>query len=339
MTSPLGRHVAAEIGSDGTVVVQTFDAPIVAGISVDGMAHIRSQRDLDEDYRLETGPGRLELRPREGRWPFGWRRDRTPLTVDVPAGATVRFDSTSGGVTVTGLSGEQHYRTASGEVAADIDGGDVTIESASGSASLTARRPTVARARTASGDIRILADHLTSLEVRSMSGRVEVVGRPEGEGPFGIETVSGSASLGLTGPAQVDATSVSGVLRSELPSRGSGGVGLRTMVVDGAGPLVRFRSVSGGLRVEDRAGRGAGSTTAGPGAETAAPATSGDTSMAAGDRDARLDILRALERGEIDVADADRRLAAVGSSERPAGGAVVGGEPRRFESLGFYGRV
>ena len=257
MTSSLGRHVAAEIGPNGTVVVQTFDAPIVGGISADGMAHIRSQRDLDEEYRLEAGPGRLELRPREGRWPFGWRRDRTPLTVEAPAGATVRFDSTSGGVTVTGFAGEQHYRTASGDVVADIDGGAVTIEGASGAASLTARRPTVARARTASGDIRIAADHLTSLEVRSMSGRVEVVGRPEGDGAFGIETVSGHASVGLTGPARVDAVSVSGQLRSELPSRGSGGIGLRTMAVDGTGPLVRFRSVSGGLRVADPAGRAA----------------------------------------------------------------------------------
>jgi hypothetical protein len=121
---------------------------------------------------------------------------------------------------------------------------------------------------------------------------------------------------------RIEARTVTGELRSELPHRREAGPGRKQLVVgDGAIPLA-FRSVSGDLRVtkpRDSLPAGAAAAppdvTARPAAPLApiapvSPVAPNDGS--AGSREvARIDVLRALERGELSVEAAMRRIAEI----------------------------
>ena len=110
---------------------------------------------------------------------------------------------------------------------------------------------------------------------------------------------------------------ISGDLDSRLDSRREDAAGRRVLVVGQGGPIVSLRSTSGDLRVDDErivlALRGRRPD------PVATPAAADPTGRAAPRAPARstadegddLEILRALERGEIDTGEAGRRLAAL----------------------------
>ena len=193
--------------------------------------------------------------------------------------------------------------------------------------------------RTVSGDLDLRAATLTGLDVTSMSGDLKVAGRLVGDGPFRVETVSGDALLAPAGDIRIEMTTVSGDLRSDIGGTAQGGRGRRSLVVGERGATVTFRSMSGDLRVvpaikvetEGRAEPSArpepepaaktdtvppdpvverDDTERVPVAVAPSPAQS-DSSTDADEDDARIAILRALERGEIDVTEAGKRLEAL----------------------------
>ncbi|MGZ6313906.1 MAG: DUF4097 family beta strand repeat-containing protein, partial [Candidatus Limnocylindrales bacterium] len=163
------------------------------------------------------------------------------------------------------------------------------------------------------------------LEIHTMSGDVRVEA-PLLAGTHRVETVSGDAVLVGVDGLTVEASTISGDLATDLPHRISGGPGRRTMVVgDGAAKLA-VRSMSGDLDLvhgqpqgglpglpaaprlpvappapppPGRPGRAAPPTPAPPSAAAVADPREGG----------RLRILLELERGEIDVDEAGRRLA------------------------------
>ena len=103
--------------------------------------------------------------------------------------------------------------------------------------------------------------------------------------------------------------------------RAEGGRGRRSLAIGTGGPLLTFRSMSGDLRVV-RPGPVAAAPTARrprhrPPTAAARPRADGrrrrrpNGAIALAYDDARLRILRSLERGEIDVAEAGRRLEAL----------------------------
>jgi hypothetical protein len=189
--------------------------------------------------------------------------------------------------------------------------------------------------RTVSGDLDLRAVTLSGLDVTSMSGDIKVAGRLSGDGPFRVETVSGDALLAPAGDVRIEMTTVSGDLHSEIDGTAQGGRGRRSLIVGDRGPTVTFRSMSGDLRIARAIKVTADATSSTPEAEptlkpepeAAAPSTSAmptpaierdDTervpvafAAAPTDEDGGLAILRALERGEIDVAEAGQRLEAL----------------------------
>ena len=151
-------------------------------------------------------------------------------------------------------------------------------------------------------------------------------------------TVSGDALLAPAGDVRIEMATLSGDLRSQLGGRSEGGRGRRSLIVGSGGPLVSVRSMSGDLLVVpptpvettppgSSAWAGsdepAPSPPAAPTPPAAPPLTGQSTSVGdsgattatptleADHDDARLRILRSLEAGEIDVAEAGRRLEAL----------------------------
>jgi hypothetical protein len=139
--------------------------------------------------------------------------------------AGVELSSASGGIAVRGaVDGPVHTKTASGDTRLTEVSGDVDLQSVSGDLNVDA----------AGG----------SVTVKSVSGDVRVDSLSEGR--VVVNNVSGDIALGIASGTRVeiDASSLSGHMGSEVPLSGDGGG-------DDDGPLVTIRSntVSGDFRL------------------------------------------------------------------------------------------
>ena len=136
-------------------------------------------------------------------------------------------------------------------------------------------------------------------------------------------TVSGDTLLAPAGDMRVEMATLSGDLESELDGLTESRRGYRALRVGSGEPLLELRSMSGDLRIVRPTAIPARTTPSGEGAQgpsvPAAEASSaaGPTpaqangAIAAAYEDARLRVLRSLERGEIDVEEAGLRLEAL----------------------------
>ena len=164
-----------------------------------------------------------------------------------------------------------------------------------------------------SGDLALRAATIATLRATTTSGDIRLAGRLDGQGPFTIESVSGDALLALAGDVRVDLQTVAGDLRSEIPGRSESRPGKRSMTIGSGGSTLSVRTMSGDVRIV----RASPVTRDERAAAMAHDAVADLTDAAA---DARLTILRALERGEIDVAEATRRLEAIDPIGEPGDG-------------------
>jgi hypothetical protein len=280
---------------------------------------------------IEAGEGQLSLTAPE-RFGLGvvfavGRRSSLDLEVEVPRSAVVSIETASAELEVTDLISQLKVRTASGDVTLDGLAGTLELDAVSGDVRVTAAGALDLRARTISGDLAVRGPRLGRAEIGSTSGDVRLDAELAGPGPFGIETVSGDATIVGRMGLRIEARTVTGDLRSELPHRREASPGRKQLVVgDGAVPF-SFRSVSGDLRVTSPrdslpAGVAIGETTAvapeapvppvPPTAPLAPVPPAAPTNPGAGGREvARMDVLRALERGELSVEAAMRRIAEI----------------------------
>jgi hypothetical protein len=323
---PTTTPLEVDLGAAGEVVVETLDTEIrLRGIE-GSVARVRlAAGDLADEFKVETGPGRLSVRPIR-RWMLGHRRDIGPLELDVPRDAIVRAGSASGSVLALDLVAGGRFRSASGDVDVAGLGGSVDAESMSGGVRVRTAEPIELRLRTASGRIDVVAPAATRVEARTVSGSLRVSGRLAGDGPFSLESVSGDITIGTDGAIRLTASTVSGRVRSELPQVVDVGRG-RTLALGGDGPVVGARSVSGDIRVVPATAEvGVGpaapappaalvppaapapAPSASPVTAPTAPSVEPSVATSAPTEDPRLPVLRALERGDIDVAEAGRRL-------------------------------
>jgi DUF4097 and DUF4098 domain-containing protein YvlB len=105
----------------------------------------------------------------------GWGMDNEAhLVIHVPAGSAVMATLVSADFKVTRLLGNLHVQTVSGNVSGDA-GGDI-------------------EATTVSGDVRLTGRGAKSIEVKTISGGIQLMG---GGGEVNVTTVSGDASLEL----------------------------------------------------------------------------------------------------------------------------------------------
>jgi hypothetical protein len=315
MTTATGSWIEHAIGAEGLLAIRIRDGEIrLRGI--DGaIARVRdvNDHDLGEMLTIDRGDGSLSLRSGRGleivlgRWDGrrGTGHHAPELEIELPRRASVVIEAASCDVGADGLLGDQRYRSASGDVTLRAVTGRIDVEAVSGDVDITATGTAAVVARTVSGDVALRAATLSSVVATTTSGDLRIAGRLSGPGPFSIDTVSGDALLAPAGDVRIEMNSVTGGLSSEFDGS-TVSRGRRSLEIGRAGPAVTFRSMSGDLRVVRPV----------PISEPAPPADSpppvrapAPANGAIAADDARLAILRSLEHGEIDVAEAGRRLA------------------------------
>lgn len=303
--------VAHEIGRRGELILRTHTGEVDVR-AVDGdVARVRDDdgHDLTSRFDIATLPGRLEVRARDriGLDPGIGRRHRggRHLTVEVPAEASVSIDTASGRVRATGLRGEQRYRTVSGALELQAVTGAIGVDSVSGSVNVVAVGEVDLSGRLVSGDLRLDGGTLRSVAIGTTSGDVRLAAPLDGPGPYSLQTVSGDVEVvaGSDG-VRVDARTVSGDITSDATREHRGRRDSRSLDVGGAGQTLTFKSISGDLRVFGPS-RGSGGVASHASPEPAAPPRAPE---APEEPDPRLEVLRALEAGTIDIETATRRL-------------------------------
>jgi hypothetical protein len=219
------------------------------------------------------------------------------VEADVPTSAQMQLTAVSSDVTVVDLRGEQRYHTVSGDLSVTNSGGSIRLETVSGDATIRADAELAVQAQTVSGDLNIIAPTLTSLRANTVSGDVDMEAELAGTGDFKVETVSGDLSVGLVGSATFEIHGLSTDVSSELDHRLEGQVDRRRVVIGNGAPRLLFNSMSGDVDIRR------------PRRISAQPAAAPVAEPTPAEQESQLEVLRALERGEIDVDEATRRLA------------------------------
>lgn len=289
---------------------------------------------------VESTGGELAIRERDViGLAFGKLHKSLRLDVDVPSAADTTVDVASGRIRARGLRGRQRYRTASGDVDVTDAGGPIEVDAVSGDVAIALAEAATLSVRTVSGDVAAVGGSLASLRISTTSGDVRVDSPITGATGNAIETLSGDATIVATAGISVVARTVSGDLSSDLPHRSDGRTGRRTLVIGDGRVELSFRSVSGDLRIRGQATDSTAPTPPSPASAATPPrppdapspspapgqpvppratgpeqhgGSTGSGSSASGPRDVddeRMAILRALERGELDIATSMDRLA------------------------------
>jgi Putative adhesin len=343
-TAPSTREVPLAPGGD-VELLTTASEVRVRGHDEDVVrVRVLDDAEIDDVLRVEGGPDHVRIHDLDGPafrlGPLTLRPRHAPdLELEVPRRARLTVRTVSGDVVAEGLAGETRWATTSGELRLALDGGPVRVESTSGDVDLRASAEISLGIRSVSGDLRIRAPRLLGLAAESTSGEVHVEAALARAGAHTISTVSGDVELATDSPLRLETQTVTGDVEASVPHRTEGSRGRRTIVVGDGATAVRVRTMSGdvglhgGPRDDDRAPM-AGEVPEPPlppvpplspappfvvAQATAAPnlvrqpgGPSPATGGGAGSTDrreaARLEVLRALERGELDVEDAAHRL-------------------------------
>jgi hypothetical protein len=289
------------IGMDGLLVLRLEDGDVrITGVAGD-RATVRASDGVATDGLLvERGERSLSVSTGGMPQAVGHRRrgrsDDADLIVEAPVGATVVLESRSGDVRAARLTGDVRLTSASGDVSVRDAGGRLVVDAVSGDVEVTATGELDLSARTVSGDLELRAGVVRALQATTTSGDITLVGTFQGDGSFSVETVSGDTAIESPRPVRIEATTLTGDIHGPNVDHRSGGGGRPVVLGSGDGPTITFRSTSGDLsvRVADEAARRA--------AVAPSPPATPDRS---------LEVLRALERGDIDVTEATRRLSAL----------------------------
>jgi hypothetical protein len=309
------------VGESGRVSLNVTSGDVRIRAIPGGEAHIRatfeisasSDADADRIFEsvqlqvdrsagslgVEESPGHHSVGAVIGRL-FGGSGDyELTVEADVPTSAQMQLTAVSSDVTVTDLHGEQRYHTVSGDLSVNNSGGSVRLETVSGDATIRAEEAVAVQAQTVSGDLNITTPTLRSLRANTVSGDVELEAELTGSGDFRVETVSGDLGVGLVGSATFEIHGLSTDVSSELDHRLEGQIDRRRLIIGSGGPRLVFNSMSGDVSI-----RHPRRISARP---PAAPRPVPEPTPA--EQESQLEVLRALERGEIDVDEATRRLA------------------------------
>ena len=327
------------IGDHGRLAVSLASAEIRLA-AIDGervLVRTPDGRTLPDGIVVEATDRALTIREASNGLAAG--RRLVQLEIRVPARSEVAIATASGWLDGVGLLGEQHYRTVSGETRLRDVAGTIELTTVSGDAVVDLSGPTTLALKSVSGDATIRGGRLDALRVGSTSGDIRIDSPLAGAAENAIETLSGDVELMASGGLRVEARTVSGDISTKLPHRNEGRMGRRTLIVGDGSIELAFRSVSGDLRILD----GSASVPIPPAPPAAPePPFSSDLDLAefarsdldrpdgaptdAAGRSAtavdpfeteRMTILRALERGELDVATAMDRLGSLDEAPKP----------------------
>ncbi len=315
-----GSGIEHEIGATGLLAVRLRAGDVrLRGVEGPIVRIIDADRELEGRLQVDRGEGSLSVRVDAGD-PFGMGihpdGHGEDLVIEVPMGATVVVEAASAEITIDGLTGDQRYRTSSGDIRLRDVSGQLSVETVSGDIDMLAVDRSSIAARTVSGDLAVRASDLDAFRATTTSGDVRLAGRLAGPGPFAIETVSGDMLLAIPGHVRLEASTITGDVTSEVTARSEGRPGRRVLIVGEGRPTMTVRSMSGDVSLtEASAVTRPRAPTPPMGNQMTEDRVTGDSPTivvdhagANVDDEARLAILRDLERGEIDVAEAGRRL-------------------------------
>jgi hypothetical protein len=309
------RHA---IGAGGSFGLKVTSADITArgvdgdDVSVRATFEIRadSEQDADEIFSrvqlvADATQGRLALSEPDGSPSLRGVLDRLlrgragvdlNVEAEIPVGAAVRVETVSGDMSGEGLQGRQRYTTVSGDLFLRDAGGDLRVNTVSGDVTVRGDHPLALRSEAVSGDLSVAVPRLEAFRTNSVSGDIEVEGELAPAGEFATETVSGDVSVGLVGSATFEVRGLSTDISSDLDHRIEGRLDRRRVIIGSGLPTFRFTSLSGDLSIRGSRRMAAAERSPAP-PQAAAPSD-----------DDQLVVLQALERGEIDVEEAARRL-------------------------------
>jgi len=321
------QEIEHEIGPAGRFALRVTNPDVELRATDGGLARVRIQFEIRADSDAEADAlfervrfpvssldGSLEVaEPKHAGstgigslvriFGIGGARVDATVTAEVPARADVVFDGVSADVTATGFTGSQQYRTVSGDLVLAQVAGDIRVRGVSSDVSLRADEPLRLELNTVSGDVSAFAPRFDDLRLVTVSGDIELEGELGPGREHRVETVSGDFRLGVLGGVTIEVRALSSDVHVSLPHRSEGSRDRRRYVIGGGEAGLLFSSMSG-----DIAAGAARRTTRVPVAPSpiAPQAAAAPTAVPA---DEELAILRALERGEIDVDEAAARLA------------------------------
>ncbi len=294
----------------GSVEIQAGES---GTISVQATKHNGGDKHTTiEMSQAEDGTVVVETREPEGGW--RWLGFSSPAKVDykvsVPAACNLSVSCISSSLSVQGIGGEFSFRTVSGGVDLQQLNGPFKINSVSGDIRGAGLSGTV-ELETVSGDVRMNESDLSSVRGTTVSGDLHLQ-TALGDGPYKIRSVSGDVFFFVPADTActVEIRAVSGKIASTLPltshvRRG----GSSTAVIQGGGVEVKLNSVSGDLWVGqpgDEPGK-AGSVAV-PHYEPPEPPEPPDPPAPQPKRLTTAEILALVERGEMSVDEAIRRM-------------------------------
>jgi hypothetical protein len=235
---------------------------------------VRASRRTREALDVEASPDAISIGIPAAR--FGWLRNggEVRLRIDVPRGSRIRAKLTNGPLRVEGVNGTLRLQTANGEidvrgapreahletVASDIDfeGTDSRVDARSISGGIDLKgvgREVIAS--TTSGSIEVEGGTLGRIDLRTLSGSIELEATLAEDARVALKTFSGSidVELPVDTSAAFELQSFSGDLRAELgngrTTSQSGGPGrhLTFDIGEGSG-RVSIETFSGSVRLE-----------------------------------------------------------------------------------------
>ena len=195
----------------------------------------RIEVEAKDVQEIEIEPGDRRLDVSDDKRVVETRTRSTNLKITVPEGTNVSVGAVSGQVTLKGRFGSVKVSSVSGRIEVDEADGDVDIRSISGRLQVE-RCAGRCRANTKSGRIEI---GWVGKEVRAhtMSGRIEV--GTAGQGDMELRSISGRIEVAVD-PGRHPNThlkTLSGKTESKLPS--------------GSDFEIRARTTSGSIRIEE----------------------------------------------------------------------------------------
>ncbi|HEX5014477.1 MAG TPA: DUF4097 family beta strand repeat-containing protein [Candidatus Limnocylindrales bacterium] len=317
-TAPAIEHRIGETGSL-TVRVASWDVEVTAVAGDAVRVRNANGAPLPDSVEVERTADGLSIRQpnRFGLDVSGRKTKATRLAIEVPERAAVAIQTASGDIQAANLHGPVQVRTASGDVLLVDVAGEIQTETVSGDVAIRLDAPTTLAIKTVSGDTIVEGGRVDRFAYGSTSGDLKLTSEL-GDGPHAIQTVSGDAIVTTRNGIRIAAQTLTGDLKSDLPHSSEGRPGQRSLIVGEGSTVVQFRSVSGDLRVVGPSGNGPVESVPRPPAPPAPPAAPEppappmrDEPVDESTETSRLEILRALERGEIDIDEATRQLAAL----------------------------
>jgi Toastrack DUF4097 len=283
------------------------------GVNAERIAS-RVERQVERGMRRMRHGFNIELDL--GRW-TGSRDYR----IKVPHNCDLMLRTSSGDIYIKDVTGTMFVQTTSGDLQMHRVSGNLLVSSASGDMNLRNVSGKLG-ARTASGDLLIEQAELQELGVQSASGDIRAYLQRVPEREFQVQTVSGDVMVWLPSNARLTAElrTMSGELMCRFPHDliKRSGSRVTTLTINGGGTTAQFASVSGDVtlrpQIVDEGGARTTDLSRTESEEGESESTDDITEPEgyASRQQAELDILQAVERGEITSQEALQRLSELG---------------------------